>query len=74
MKWRKFKEVTVLTYEQKQKLYRAGQYVMAPPPVPTRCWSEKSWIHHIDATGGWLTEAAKRHQEEYDRFDHKGDS
>lgn len=41
------------TAEQKQAMYRAGQYVFNAPPVCTVLWSEAIWIKWIDGANGW---------------------
>lgn len=47
-----------MTYEQKLLLYRAGMYLIPPPPVPHEGWGESAWISYIDAHGAWRVNAA----------------
>jgi hypothetical protein len=43
--------------EEKREMYRAGEYVLAVPPVPTTLWDEDSWIGWIDHVHGWTRPA-----------------
>lgn len=44
----------VLTKEEKQAKYKAGQYLFPAPPVPTVLWNDGDWINYIDLHGIWL--------------------
>ena len=43
-----------LTYEEKQSMYRNGEYKFSAPPVSPGLWEERDWIAYIDAGNGWL--------------------
>ncbi len=45
----------------KLEMYRAGNYLMPPPPVCTRNWGEDNWIHFIDTYGRWDAKAQQRY-------------
>ena len=50
-------EHSMITHEQKLKLYAMGAYGFQPPPVPHAEWTDNDWINWIDKHGFWFKEA-----------------
>lgn len=49
-----------MTQHDKERLYKAGEWVFAVPPVCTANWDDASWIKWIDACDGWRPKAVSK--------------